>query len=127
MGKAPTTAFNLKFQTQNLHNTGLSLVANYTWAHAIDDISSTFSDSLQGGSGYIGSLGYTDLLRPGLDLGNADYDVRNRFVLAPIWNTPWFKHYIRLEGTSIRWVVHLGYLYGPHGNAVLRLRLQQRL
>ncbi len=90
-GQSTYAAFNLKFQTQNLRNTGLSLVANYTWAHAIDDISSTFSDSLQGGSGYIGSLGYTDLLQPGLDLGNADYDVRNRFVLAPIWNTPWFS------------------------------------
>ena len=45
----------------------------------------------QGGSGDIGSLGYTDLLNPGLDFSSADYDVRNRFVLAPIWNTPWFN------------------------------------
>ncbi len=91
LGQSSYNAMNVKFQTQDPHNTGLSLVANYTYAHAIDDISSTFSDSLQGGSGDIGSLGYTDLLNPGLDLGNADYDVRNRFVLAPIWNTPWFN------------------------------------
>jgi hypothetical protein len=85
-------ALNVKFQTQNIHNTGLSLVANYTFAHALDNISSTFSDSLQGGSGYIGSLGYTDFLQPKLDYGNADYDIRHRFVVSPIWLTPWFKN-----------------------------------
>jgi hypothetical protein len=88
-GSSSYNSLNFKFQTQNLHNTGLSLIANYTWSHTLDDISSTFSDSLQGGSGYIGSLGYTNLYNPRLDWGNADYDVRNRFVLSPIWQTPW--------------------------------------
>ena len=91
MGSSSYNALNMKFQTQNLHNTGLSMVANYTWAHALDDISSTFSDSLQGGSGYIGSLGYTDPFNPKLDWGPADYDVRHRFVISPIWETPWYK------------------------------------
>ena len=91
MGNSSYHALNLKFQTQNLHNTGLSLVANYTWAHSLDDISSTFSDSLQGGSEYIGSLGYTDPFNPKLDWGNSDYDIRHRIVVSPIWETPWFK------------------------------------
>ena len=91
MGSSSYNALNLKFQTQNLHNTGLSMVANWTWSHALDDISSTFSDSLQGGSGYIGSLGYTDPFNPKLDWGPADYDVRHRLVISPIWETPWFK------------------------------------
>ncbi len=91
MGGSSYNSLNLKFQTQNLHNTGLSLVANYTWAHSLDDISSTFSDSLQGGSGYIGSLGYTDPFHPQLDWGSSDYDVRQRIVVSPIWETPWFK------------------------------------
>jgi hypothetical protein len=90
-GTSHYQALNIKFQTQNLHNTGVSLIANYTWAHALDDISSTFSDSNQGGSGYIGSLGYTSVVNPKLDWGNADYDVRQRFVVSPIWTTPWFK------------------------------------
>lgn len=90
-GGSNYSAFNVKFQTQNLHNTGLGVVTNYTWSHSLDDISSTFSDSLQGGSGYIGSLGYTSLVNPGLDWGSSDYDIRQRFVLAPIWQTPWFK------------------------------------
>jgi hypothetical protein len=91
LGESSYNSLNLKIQTQNLHNTGLSLVGNYTWAHSLDDLSSTFSDNLQGGSGAIGSLGYTNALDPRLDWGNSDFDVRNRVVISPIWETPWFK------------------------------------
>jgi len=90
-GSSSYNALNLKFQSQNLHNTGVSVVANYTWSHSLDDESSTFSDSLQGGSGDIGSLGYTDLTNPKLDWGNSDFDVRHRIVVSPIWETPWYK------------------------------------
>src|SRR5208337_1430340 len=91
-GVSSYSAVNIKFQTQNLQNTGLSVVANYTWAHSLDDISSTFSDSVQGGSGTgYGSLGYTSFVDPKLDWGNSDFDVRHRFVISPIWETPWFK------------------------------------
>jgi hypothetical protein len=90
-GTSSYNALNLKFQAQDLHKTGLSLVANYTWAHSLDDLSSTFSDSLQGGSGDIGSLGYTDPFHPKLDWGSSDFDIRNRVVISPIWETPWLK------------------------------------
>jgi hypothetical protein len=88
---------NIRLQMQNLHRTGLSLTGNYTWSHSLDELSSTFGDSLQGGSGYIGSLGYTSLADPGLDWGSADYDVRQRLAVAPIWQTPWFKQGSRIE------------------------------
>jgi hypothetical protein len=101
MGGSSYHAMNIKLQTQDLHSTGLGLVANYTWSHSLDDISSTFSDSLQGGSGDVGSLGYTDLLNPGLDWGSSDFDVRNRFALAPIWTTPWFKNGSQLERQAL--------------------------
>jgi len=91
LGNSSYSGLNLKLQTQNIHDTGLSLVANYTWAHSLDDLSSTFSDSLQGGSGVIGSLGYTDFMNPMLDWGSSDYDIRQRFVVSPIWETPWYK------------------------------------
>jgi hypothetical protein len=84
-------AINLKFQTQDLHHTGLSLITNYTWSHSLDDLSSTFGSDSQGGSGYIGSLGYTDLLNPGLDWGSSDFNVGNRVVVSPILEKPWFK------------------------------------
>ena len=90
-GSSSYNAFNLRFQTQDVRHTGVTVVANYTWAHSLDDISSTFSESLQGGSGYIGSLGYTDLTNPKLDWGPSDYDIRHRISVSPIWTTPWFK------------------------------------
>ena len=91
LGSSSYNALNLKFQTQDLHNTGLSLITNYTWSHSLDDLSSTFGSDSQGGSGYIGSLGYTDLTNPGLDWGSSDFNVGNRVVVSPIWETPWFK------------------------------------
>jgi hypothetical protein len=81
----------VKYQAQNLHHTGVDIIANYTWAHSLDDLSSTFADSSQGGSGYIGNLGYLDPTNPMLDWGSSDFDVKNRVVLSPIWETPWFK------------------------------------
>ena len=91
LGAGAYDGLNLRIQSQNLHNSGLTMIANYTWSHSLDDLSSTFSDSLQGGSGYIGSLGYTDALDPKLDWGSSDYDVRNRLTVSPIWETPWYK------------------------------------
>jgi hypothetical protein len=76
---------NVKFQSNNLFNKGLYLNANYTWSHAIDNLSSTFSDGTSGGYG----LGYLDPYNKVLDKGNADYDIRNRFVLSGTWNLPW--------------------------------------
>ena len=46
---------------------------------------------MQGGSGAIGNLGYTNVLDPKLDWGSSDYDVRHRFVVSPQWETPWYK------------------------------------
>jgi hypothetical protein len=91
-GNSSYNAISGKFQTQNLRSTGLSLVANYTYSHSLDDISSTFSDSVQGasGNGY-GSLGYTNALNPLLDWGSSDFDIRQRLVVSPIWETPWYK------------------------------------
>jgi hypothetical protein len=85
-GVGTYNALNVKFQTQDIHHTGLSLVANYTFAHSLDDLSDTFS-----GSENQGSLGYTDPTHPQLDYGNSDGDVKHRFVISPMWQTPWFK------------------------------------
>ena len=76
---------NVKFQTNNLFNKGLYLNANYTWSHAIDNLSSAFSDGYSSSYG----LGYLDPYNANLDKGNSDYDIRNRFVLRGTWNLPW--------------------------------------
>jgi hypothetical protein len=90
-GSSSYNALNLKLQAQDVHHTGLTLVANYTWAHSLDDLSSTFSDNLQGASDGIGNLGYTNFLNPKLDWGSSDFDIRHRIAISPIWSTPWFK------------------------------------
>jgi outer membrane receptor protein involved in Fe transport len=80
---------NVQFQTTNLHQTGLSIVANYTLAHALDDISATFSSSDNFADPF--NLGYLDPFNPALDRGNSDLDIRHRLALAPIYTTPYFK------------------------------------
>ena len=85
-GVGTYNGLNVKFQTQDFRHTGLTVVANYTWSHALDDLSDTFSGSLTSES-----LGYLDPLHPQLDYGSSDFDVRQRLVVSPIWQTPWFK------------------------------------
>ncbi len=87
-GDSYYNAVNFQITTQNIHHTGLALVANYTFAHSLDDLSTTFSETSAGNF----SLGYTNPFNPGLDHGNSDFDIRNRFVFAPIWNTPYFAN-----------------------------------
>jgi hypothetical protein len=101
LGGSSYNALNVKLQTQDFRSTGLSVAANYTWSHSLDDLSSTFGDSLQGGSGYIGSLGYTSLVDPMLDWGPSDFDVRHRAAISPIWATPWFKHSHGIESEAL--------------------------
>jgi hypothetical protein len=104
-GSSAYEGLNVKFQSSNLHQTGLTLIANYTFSHSLDDLSSTFADSSQGGSGYVGNLGYMDPTNPMLDWGSSDYDVRNRFVLSPIWATPWLKNGGLLSEVGGGWTV----------------------
>jgi outer membrane receptor protein involved in Fe transport len=86
---------NAQFQANDLHHSGLSVVANYTYAHALDDLSTTFG-SADSNTNF--NLGYTDPFNPSLDRGNSDLDVRNRLALAPIWATPFFKNQANLMG-----------------------------
>ena len=80
-------AGNVQFQTSNLRSTGLGIVANYTLAHQMDNLSTTFSETNNAFS-----LGYTDPFNPSLDRGNGDLDVRHRLVLAPIYQETLFKN-----------------------------------
>jgi Carboxypeptidase regulatory-like domain len=91
-GDSYYSALNFQLTAHNIHQTGLSLVANYTFAHATDDLSTTFSETSAGNF----ALGYTDPFNPSLDHGNSDFDIRNRFVFAPIYQTPSFANKGRL-------------------------------
>jgi hypothetical protein len=71
---------NVGVRSSNLWNKGLSFTANYTYAHAIDNLSSTFSESSNNFN-----LGLLDPWDPTLDKGNAEFDLRQRFVFSGIW------------------------------------------
>jgi outer membrane receptor protein involved in Fe transport len=83
-------SMNVRLQSQNFRHTGLMIVANYTYAHSLDDLSSTFSESASASNG-VGNLGYLDPRNPGLDYGSSDYDIRHRLVVSTIWQEPFFK------------------------------------
>ncbi len=73
-----------RLELRNFHKQGLTMRASYTWSHAIDNISNTFSDTTTGS----GNLGVLDPLHPGLDRGDAEFDVRHRFLLVALWDVP---------------------------------------
>ncbi len=85
-------AMNIRVNINNFAESGLRLTTNYTWARSIDNLSSTFSESANNFN-----LGLLDPFNPQLDRGNADFDIRHRFVLSGIWDIPF------ANGTSGVW------------------------
>jgi hypothetical protein len=77
-GTSNYNAMNLRWDVHS--KWGLNLRANYTWSHAIDDLSDTFS------SGGVANLGWLDPFHPALDRGDAYYDIRHRLVFSGIWD-----------------------------------------
>jgi outer membrane receptor protein involved in Fe transport len=78
-------ALNVRTEMRNFRRQGVTLRFNYSWSHAIDNISNTFSETTTGA----GNLGVLDPLNPGLDKGDAEYDVRNRVTVAAVWEEPY--------------------------------------
>jgi Carboxypeptidase regulatory-like domain/TonB dependent receptor len=60
---------------------GLQFEASYTYSHALDDASSASLGSLNNGD-------FRDQTKPQLEYGNADFDVRHRFVFSYIYELP---------------------------------------
>ena len=77
-------AMNIQFQSTNYRNKGLSVIANYTVAHQLDDLSTTFSENQNATF----NLGYTQPFNPGFDRGSGDLDIRHRLVIAPLYRMP---------------------------------------
>ena len=83
-GRSNYNGLLLGLDSRVIGNTGLQFQANYTWSHALDNLSSTFS------AGDF-NLGFLDPDNPDLDYGSADFDVRHRFVSSGIWDIPFAK------------------------------------
>lgn len=79
-------SLNVRFSTQELGHTGLFILSNYTYAHSLDNLSSTFSES-----NTEFNLGYLDPTNPWLDYGNSDFDLRHRLALELSWQEPFLK------------------------------------
>jgi hypothetical protein len=77
---------NVQLNTRDLRHSGLSIIANYTYAHSLDDLSTAFSED----SAENFELGYTNAFDPGLDHASSDFDVRHRLVIAPVYTMPAF-------------------------------------
>lgn len=86
-GNSLYNGLNTRFELRNLRHSGLTLRANYTWSHSIDDGSSTFTTDNNGQY----NLGLLDPLNPGLDRGSSDFDIRQRVVVAAVWQEPFFR------------------------------------
>jgi carboxypeptidase family protein/TonB-dependent receptor-like protein len=63
---------------------GLSFLASYTYGHALDDASSASLGADNGGD-------FRDQRNPRAEYGNADFDVRHRFVLSYEYELPFGK------------------------------------
>jgi hypothetical protein len=85
-GYSTYNAMNIRYDIQNIKQSGLTLRMNYTWSHALDDLSDTFS-----GSGNSFNLGYTDVAHPKVDYGNAEFDNRHRIALSAIYAIPFAR------------------------------------
>ena len=63
-GASHYEGFNAQFESSNLYHSGFGITANYTYAHQLDDLSTTFSESNNAFS-----LGYTNPYNPSAGLG----------------------------------------------------------
>jgi Carboxypeptidase regulatory-like domain/TonB dependent receptor-like, beta-barrel len=79
-GDSYYNALNVRFQVNRFSAQGLQLSANYTYAHSIDNLSSTFSESFNNFN-----LGYLNPWDPGESRGNSDFDIRHRLVVGGVY------------------------------------------
>lgn len=88
-------ALNVRFDIHDIKHTGLTLRMNYTWSHAIDELSDTFSSSVNDFN-----LGYTNAFDPRSDYGNAQFDNRHRIALSAVWDVPFARNMHGIAGKA---------------------------
>lgn len=86
-GYSTYNALNVRYDIQNIRNSGLTLRLNYTWSHSLDDLSDTFSSSANAFN-----LGYTDFVHPMVDYGNSEFDNRHRIAISAIYALPFARN-----------------------------------
>ncbi|MGB9196060.1 MAG: TonB-dependent receptor [Terriglobales bacterium] len=72
---------SLQMRLEKRYSHGLQFEAAYTYSHALDNASSASLGSVNNGD-------FQDQRFPNLNYGNADFDVRQRFVLSYLYDLP---------------------------------------
>jgi hypothetical protein len=72
---------SLQLRLEKRYSHGLQYEAAYTWSHALDDASSASLGSVNNGD-------FQDQRFPKANYGNADFDVRHRFVFSYVYDLP---------------------------------------
>jgi len=72
---------SLQVRLEKRYSHGLQYEAAYTWAHALDNASSADLGSVNNGD-------FRDQRDPNAEYGNADFDVRHRFVFSYVYDLP---------------------------------------
>jgi hypothetical protein len=101
LGFSHYNGLNNRININNFMGSGADLVVNYTWSHAIDNLSSTFFEAAGVASQYGNAnitinngnfiYGLLDPYHPNLDRGDAEFDIRHRVTLAGNWRVPMHK------------------------------------
>ena len=81
----------LQLSVQKRMSHGLQIGGNYTWSHAIDSGSTWHNGSTTANGFAAGDAVTTDLTIPGLDRGNAIFDIRQRLTFKYVWELPFFQ------------------------------------
>ncbi len=95
---------NVRYQSNDYRRLGLQLSVNYTYGHALDNLSSTFSES---GNNF--NLGYLNPYNPRLDYGNADYDVRHRVAIGGLYQ----PSFLDFKGNRLAHAIAGGLEFAP--------------
>jgi hypothetical protein len=99
-GYSKYNALLVGFKANNLAKTGVTVNANWSWSHSLDNLSSTFTETYGGQSGLY-QLGYLDGFNPKLNFGNSDFDIRQRFIASASWELPWGKN---ADSKAVRYI-----------------------
>ena len=108
----------------------LALTANYSWSHAIDNLSNTFSDTpSQTGPGFSANngteiAGLLNPFAPQIDTGNVEFDQRQRLTMRRGMADS-VQAATRISEASVRRMGTRAAIRGQYGSSLFDFRLHQ--
>lgn len=82
---ASSTYHSLQLQASKRYSKGYTFTADYTWSHALDDVSDVFPIA---GAPLLPQNSFNN----NLEHADASFDVRHRFAASFIWDLPFYRH-----------------------------------